>query len=203
MHFAGAEVVWFKRDLRVRDHRPLLNASRSGRPIVCLYVDEPELLHSDEWDERHSTFIKRPFEGSRCHRYQHGQDLQPEQAIARIKIPTECSSESGFSSSTSRRTGPLRHASPRCGRQSVLGAGRHVCTTNTEAAGAQTNRSTAAAPWTAGRSGSRVTLQGLRFALFSVGGDGPPRARQRTHRPSRPDGASGLLRQGCRSRPSR
>jgi len=58
VHSAGAEVVWFKRDLRVRDHRPLLKASRSGHPIVCLYVDEPELLRSDEWDERHSAFIE-------------------------------------------------------------------------------------------------------------------------------------------------
>ena len=39
------QVVWFKRDLRVHDHAPLLEASRRG-PVVCLYVYEPSLLHS-------------------------------------------------------------------------------------------------------------------------------------------------------------
>ena len=35
-------VVWFKRDLRVEDHAPLLEASRRGR-VVPLYMIEPEL----------------------------------------------------------------------------------------------------------------------------------------------------------------
>jgi deoxyribodipyrimidine photo-lyase len=37
------QVVWFKRDLRVRDHRPLVEASARGE-LLCLYVHEPELL---------------------------------------------------------------------------------------------------------------------------------------------------------------
>ncbi len=36
-------VVWFKRDLRIRDHRPLVEASKHGE-VLCLYVHEPELL---------------------------------------------------------------------------------------------------------------------------------------------------------------
>ena len=36
-------VVWFKRDLRVRDHRPLVEAAARGK-VLCLYVHEPELL---------------------------------------------------------------------------------------------------------------------------------------------------------------
>lgn len=34
------QIVWFKRDLRVRDHRPLTTAARRG-PVLPLYVAEP------------------------------------------------------------------------------------------------------------------------------------------------------------------
>ena len=36
------DVVWFKRDLRTRDHVPLLSAILSGRPVLCLFILEPE-----------------------------------------------------------------------------------------------------------------------------------------------------------------
>ena len=49
-------VVWFKRDLRVRDHAPLLEASRHG-PLIALYIYEPELLHAPEFDSSHLEFI--------------------------------------------------------------------------------------------------------------------------------------------------
>ena len=50
------QVVWFKRDLRVRDHAPLLEAAANG-PVLCLYLYEPSLLKSAEWDASHSQFI--------------------------------------------------------------------------------------------------------------------------------------------------
>ncbi len=37
-----AEVVWFKRDLRVVDHTPLVAAVATGVPVVCLYIVEPD-----------------------------------------------------------------------------------------------------------------------------------------------------------------
>jgi deoxyribodipyrimidine photo-lyase len=49
-------IVWFKRDLRVADHRPLLEAAARG-PVVCLYIYEPELLRSAEFASRHLDFI--------------------------------------------------------------------------------------------------------------------------------------------------
>lgn len=49
-------VVWFKRDLRVRDHAPLLEASKRGA-VIALYVYEPELLHSPEFDSSHLSFL--------------------------------------------------------------------------------------------------------------------------------------------------
>lgn len=48
--------VWFKRDCRIADHQPLVNALKAGQ-TVCLYVIEPELLSSAEWDSRHSVFV--------------------------------------------------------------------------------------------------------------------------------------------------
>ena len=36
------QIVWFKRDLRTKDHAPLSMASRVG-PVLPLYVVEPEL----------------------------------------------------------------------------------------------------------------------------------------------------------------
>ncbi|MFZ9965204.1 MAG: deoxyribodipyrimidine photo-lyase, partial [Terrimicrobiaceae bacterium] len=36
----ATQLVWFKRDLRVEDHRPLAEAAKRG-PVVCLYVYEP------------------------------------------------------------------------------------------------------------------------------------------------------------------
>jgi len=49
-------IVWFKRDLRIHDHRPLLEAAARG-PVLCLYVYEPELLSSPELGALHYTFI--------------------------------------------------------------------------------------------------------------------------------------------------
>ncbi len=36
----AAQLVWFKRDLRVEDHEPLYQAAQRG-PVICLYIDEP------------------------------------------------------------------------------------------------------------------------------------------------------------------
>jgi deoxyribodipyrimidine photo-lyase len=49
-------VVWFKRDLRVRDHAPLLDAAARG-DVIALYIYEPELLHSPEFDPSHLAFL--------------------------------------------------------------------------------------------------------------------------------------------------
>ncbi|MEC7717800.1 MAG: deoxyribodipyrimidine photo-lyase [Planctomycetota bacterium] len=50
------QLVWFKRDLRIRDHAPLLNATFQG-PCLCLYVYEPELIHAPDFDNAHLQFI--------------------------------------------------------------------------------------------------------------------------------------------------
>lgn len=51
-------LVWFKRDLRLRDHQPLVLAARRGR-CVCLYIYEPELLNAADYDPSHLAFVNR------------------------------------------------------------------------------------------------------------------------------------------------
>ena len=50
------QVVWFKRDLRVTDHRPLLEAGRRG-PVLCLYFLEPELYRAPDFAPRQLEFV--------------------------------------------------------------------------------------------------------------------------------------------------
>ncbi len=48
--------VWFKRDLRLRDHEPLFEAAARGL-VVPVYVFEPELLSQPEHDPAHTQFV--------------------------------------------------------------------------------------------------------------------------------------------------
>ncbi len=52
----STQVVWFKKDLRIRDHRPLAEAVERG-PVVCLYVYEPHLYEDPEFHSARLTFI--------------------------------------------------------------------------------------------------------------------------------------------------
>lgn len=50
-------IVWFKRDLRINDHAPLLTASQSNAPIIPLYIVEPEYWTQPFASRRHWHFI--------------------------------------------------------------------------------------------------------------------------------------------------
>ncbi|MFA9219361.1 MAG: FAD-binding domain-containing protein [Sphingomonadaceae bacterium] len=50
-------VVWFKRDLRVHDHAPLLHAARRG-PVLCLYVLEPSVWAQPDSACQHLLFLQ-------------------------------------------------------------------------------------------------------------------------------------------------
>lgn len=52
----AVQVVWFKRDLRVRDHIPLFRAAAAG-PVVALYVYEPALIESSDFDGAHLRHV--------------------------------------------------------------------------------------------------------------------------------------------------
>jgi deoxyribodipyrimidine photo-lyase len=49
------DVVWFKRDLRIRDHRPLAEACQRG-PVLCLYIYEPIIFQHREFDTSRLVF---------------------------------------------------------------------------------------------------------------------------------------------------
>lgn len=51
------QCVWFKRDLRVHDHRPLAGAAQSG-PILPVYIVEPEVIYAPDFDALHWQFIQ-------------------------------------------------------------------------------------------------------------------------------------------------
>jgi deoxyribodipyrimidine photo-lyase len=51
------QVVWFKRDLRVEDHQPLVKASACG-PVIALYVFEPEMMMAADYSAQHFGFIQ-------------------------------------------------------------------------------------------------------------------------------------------------
>ena len=50
------QLVWFKRDLRLADHAPLIEAARRG-PCLCVYVYEPEVFATAEHDPSHLVFV--------------------------------------------------------------------------------------------------------------------------------------------------
>ena len=54
---SGLQIVWFKRDLRVVDHRPLLEASQRGL-VLPLYVAEPELWRQPDASDRQWQFCR-------------------------------------------------------------------------------------------------------------------------------------------------
>ncbi len=53
---SGIQIVWFKRDLRVDDHRPLIEAARRG-PVLPLYVVEPDYWRLPDSSLRQQDFI--------------------------------------------------------------------------------------------------------------------------------------------------
>ena len=51
------QVVWFKRDLRVADHAPLVEAASRG-PVLPLYIVEPSVVRANDFSAAHWTFIR-------------------------------------------------------------------------------------------------------------------------------------------------
>ena len=67
-------VVWYKRDLRVRDHRPLVEAAARG-PVLPLYVAEPGIAAGDDFLPRHWTLIREGLQALRRSLARRGQPL--------------------------------------------------------------------------------------------------------------------------------
>ena len=51
------QIIWFKRDLRISDHNPLYQASKSKTPSLPIYIVEPEYWQKPFASRRHWHFI--------------------------------------------------------------------------------------------------------------------------------------------------
>jgi deoxyribodipyrimidine photo-lyase len=52
---AGVHVVWYKRDLRVADHAPLVRAAAQGK-VLPLFIVEPAIIQAPDYAPAHWTF---------------------------------------------------------------------------------------------------------------------------------------------------
>lgn len=50
-------LIWLKRDLRLQDHLPLLECSKSDDPTILWYCFEPMLMEDEHYSSRHFQFI--------------------------------------------------------------------------------------------------------------------------------------------------
>ena len=50
-------IVWFKRDLRLHDHAALRKAIEADKPILLIYIFEPELISDPHYDLRQWRFV--------------------------------------------------------------------------------------------------------------------------------------------------
>lgn len=55
----SVNIVWLKRDLRLRDHAPLKQAAQTGHRVLLLYIFEPMLLNDPHYSERHWRFVQQ------------------------------------------------------------------------------------------------------------------------------------------------
>lgn len=55
-------IIWFKRDLRIRDHAPLMKAIERARAtstgVLPFFIVEPSVLHHADYDPHHWTFTR-------------------------------------------------------------------------------------------------------------------------------------------------
>lgn len=57
MKKANLNIVWLKRDIRLQDHMPFHQASKSENPYIALYCFEPSLISQPDVSERHLRFV--------------------------------------------------------------------------------------------------------------------------------------------------
>ena len=72
---SSVHLVWFKRDLRLSDHKPLLAAARTGLPVLPLYVVEPDYWAQPFASRRQWAFIQDCLRELREHTARCGQPL--------------------------------------------------------------------------------------------------------------------------------
>ncbi len=74
-HRPLVNIVWFKRDLRLRDHEPLALAQQAGLPVLLLYAFEPSVMAAPQYDERHWRFVQQSLADMNRQLEQHGTEV--------------------------------------------------------------------------------------------------------------------------------
>ena len=69
------QVVWFKRDLRITDHKPLFEASKDPLPLLSIYIVEPDYWQQPFASKRHWSFVHDSLIELREELQKIGQDL--------------------------------------------------------------------------------------------------------------------------------
>ncbi|MEO0511037.1 MAG: deoxyribodipyrimidine photo-lyase [Verrucomicrobiota bacterium] len=77
----GTQCVWFKRDLRILDHVPLVRAAEHG-PVLAIYMIEPEVTGAPDFDAMHWDFIRQSLNELRESLRELGTDLQVVRGVA-------------------------------------------------------------------------------------------------------------------------
>lgn len=57
MNTSPVNIVWFKRDLRLKDHQPLTKSVEAGLPVLLMYCFEPSIMSNHDSDIRHWRFV--------------------------------------------------------------------------------------------------------------------------------------------------
>ena len=57
MQKSEIQIIWFKRDLRISDHKPIYQASKNKIPTLPIYIVEPEYWQQPFASRRHWHFI--------------------------------------------------------------------------------------------------------------------------------------------------
>ena len=52
------QIVWFKKDLRITDHKPLLEASKTNIPTLPVYIFETDYWKQPFASKRHWFFVR-------------------------------------------------------------------------------------------------------------------------------------------------
>jgi len=55
-------IVWLKRDLRLRDHAAIKAAVEAKEPFILLYIFDPRLIQAEDSDVRHWRFVQQSLE---------------------------------------------------------------------------------------------------------------------------------------------
>ncbi len=57
MEKEAINIVWFKRDLRLKDHLPLYHSIEANKPVVFIYIFEPSIYTAPYHSDRHWQFV--------------------------------------------------------------------------------------------------------------------------------------------------